>query len=367
MVNKTEGGLPMVLKNALLNGDLCDIEIIDGKISAIGKIDKDGIDLNGNRIYAGLIEIHAHGCIGYDTMDGDKLTEMSVYQAENGITTWYPTTMTMPVDDVQHVTDVDLTKVEGANVPGFHLEGPFISMKYKGAQDPEYVIKPDVKIFNSIKNAKLITIAPEVEGAYDFIKECNAVVCLGHTDATYDEAVKAFECGAKCLTHTFNAMPPLHHRNPGVIGAGMMCNGYAQVIGDGLHVHPAAFIALYKMFTSDRLVIISDTLRAADVPEGEYTLGYQKIIVKDGLARLEDGTIAGSTNNLFKCVKRVIGFGIDADEAFKMASLTPAKLMGIDDAKGSVEIGKDADLIVVDKNYDLKMSMVGGKIYKNEL
>ena len=357
----------MILKNALLNGKTCDIKIEDGKIVGIGAFSEDGIDLKGNKIYAGLIEIHAHGCIGYDTMDGTYLNEMSVYQAENGITSWYPTTVTMDLETLQKVTDTDISSVDGANVLGFHLEGPFINLKYKGGQNPKYVVKPDLQAFNKMKNVKLITIAPEVEGAMNFIKECDAVVCLGHTGADYETGLKAFENGAKCLTHTFNAMPPLHHRNPGVIGSAITANGYVQVIGDGLHVHPAVVNAIYKIFTSERMVIISDTLRAADVPEGEYDVGGQTAIVKDGLARLKDGTIAGSTNNLFKCVQKVISFGIDADEAFKMASLTPADLMGISGSKGSIEIGKDADIIVVDKDYNLMLSMVGGKVYKNVL
>jgi len=355
----------MILKNALLNGNICDIEINNGTIINIGKSNNEGIDLKGNKVYAGLIEIHAHGCIGEDTMDGNNLDKMSVYQAENGITSWYPTTMTMPYDTLRKVVNVDLSKVKGANVLGFHLEGPHIAMKYKGGQNPEYVTPPSIDEFNTLKNAGLVTVAPEVEGGYDFIKKCKAVVCLGHTEANYDEGIKAFKCGAKCLTHTFNAMPPLHHRNPGVIGAAIEENAYAQVICDGMHIHPATVKALYKMFTSDRMIIISDTLRAADLPEGEYEIGGQLCTMKNGLCRLKDGTIAGSTTNLFKCVQKVISFGIDADEAFKMASLTPATLMGIDDKKGTVEVGKDADLIVVDKDYNLLLSMVGGTIYKN--
>ena len=357
----------MILKNALLTKGLFDIEINEGKITSIGKFDEADIDLKGLRVYPGLIEIHAHGCIGHDTMDGNNLDEMSVYQAENGITSWYPTTMTMPYDDLRRVVNVDLSNIKGANVLGFHLEGPHIAMKYKGGQNPEYVILPNTDEFNTLENAALVTVAPEVEGGYDFIKNCKAVVCLGHTEATYEEGVKAFESGAKCLTHTFNAMPPLHHRNPGVIGAAIEKNAYAQVICDGLHVHPAVVKSLYRIFTSEKMIVISDTLRAADVPEGEYELGGQMVTVKDGLCRLKDGTIAGSTTNLFKCVQKLISFGIDADEAFKMASYTPAKLMGISDTKGSVEVGKDADLIVVDDNYNLVLSMVGGTIYKNIL
>lgn len=357
----------MILKNADLNGIIQDIITENGKISFIGKTNDAGIDLKGAKVYPGLIDIHCHGSLGYDTMDGDKLEQMSMYEAENGITSWYPTTMTTPYEAIKSVTDCDIEKIKGANVLGFHLEGPYIAEKYKGAQNPDYIAKPDIKEFKSYRNAKLITLAPEVEGSLEFIKNCEAVVCIGHTDATYDEAVSAFQSGAKCLTHTFNAMPPLHHREPGVIGAAITEGGYAQVISDGLHIHKAAVIALYRMFTSDKMILISDTIRAAGMPDGEYELGGQQMNVKNGVARISDGALAGSTTNLFKCVKKAIEFGIEPDEAFKMASLTPARLMGIDDIKGKIEVGYDSDIIAVDDTYNLVLSMVGEQIYMNNL
>ncbi len=357
----------MVLKNAYLNGTVQDIVTENGKIIFIGKTADDGIDLKGSRVYPGLIDIHCHGCLGYDTMDGDKLNEMSVYEAENGITSWYPTTMTTPYEAIKKVTDADISNIYGANILGFHLEGPYIAEKYKGAQNSKYIAKPNIEEFNTFNNAKLITVAPEVKGCPEFIKECDAVVCIGHTDANYDEAVRAFDCGAKCLTHTFNAMPPLHHREPGVIGAAITEGGYAQVISDGLHIHRAGVLALYRIFTSDKMVLISDTIRAAGMPDGEYELGGQQMTVKNGVARVPDGALAGSTTNLFGCVKKAIEFGIEPNEAFKMASLTPAKLMEIDDCKGKIEVGYDADIIAIDENFNLMFSMVGEKVYTNNL
>ena len=360
----------MLLKNALLNENITDIEILNKKIVSIGKNDSytgEIIDLKGLSVYPGLIEIHAHGCMGYDTMDAKYLSEMSLYQAENGITSWLPTTMTMGFDAVKNVTDEDISNVEGAEVLGFHLEGPYISKKYKGAQNENYIKNPDLEEFKKYNNVRMVTIAPELEGSEEFIKNCGCRVSLGHTDADYETGVAAFKAGAKCLTHTFNAMPPFHHRNPSVIGAAIEENAYVQVISDGFHLHKTVVTALYRIFGSDRMVIISDCLRPTGVADGEYEPGGQMVTVKDGKARLSDGTIAGSTTTLLGCVKKAVEFGIPKEEAFKMASCTPAKLLGLEGRKGEIKVGADADLIAVSDDLTLKLSVAGGKIYKNTL
>lgn len=351
-----------VYKNANIFGNICDIKIQEGKIAAIGNVEEDGIDLNRNYVLPGLIDIHCHGCMGYDTMDGIYLNEMSEYQAKNGVTTWYPTTMTMSTEDLQRVACVDTDNIRGANIPGFHIEGPYISKKYKGAQNEKYIKNPNIEEFNTFKNAKLVTIAPELEGAEEFIKACGAVVCIGHTEADNDTGLKAFDAGAKCLTHTFNAMPPLHHRNPSVVGAAIEKNGYAQVICDGFHIHKSVITALYRIFGAERMVLISDALCCTGVPDGEYMSGGLRVTVREGQARLDDGTIAGSSTNLFGCVKKAIEFGIPVNDAFRMASQTPAELMGIN--KGRIEEGYDADFIVLDKDYNLIHTVIGGKIFE---
>ena len=243
---------------------------------------------------------------------------------------------------------------DGANIPGFHMEGPFISEKYIGAQNPKYIRLSDDAVLEELGNVKLITVAPELSGMASFIPKAAAVgtrVCIGHTDCNYNEAVRAFESGAVCLTHTFNAMPPLHHREPGPIGAAIMSNAYVQVICDGIHIHKAAITALYRIFGSECMVLISDSMRATGIDDGEYMFGGQKVVVRGGVARTEDGALAGSTSTLYSCVMKAIEFGIPADEAFAMASRTPANMMGV--KKGRIEAGYDADFIVVDEDYRL--------------
>ncbi len=245
---------------------------------------------------------------------------------------------------------------------GFHAEGPYISKKYKGAQDERFIRRPDIAEFEGLPNIKIVTVAPEVEGALEFIENCKAIVALGHTDSDYDTAVLAIEKGAKCLTHTFNAMPPMLHRAPSVIGAAIEKNIYAQLICDGLHVNRGAVWALYRALGADRVVLISDSVQTAGLPDGEYTSGGLKVTLKNGICRLLDGTIAGSSSFLLDCVKKAIEFGIPEADAFKMASETPAKLLGVN--KGKIEVGYDADFIVLDDEYNLQKTVIAGEIYR---
>ena len=349
------------LKNLTLYGKTVDIGIEDGKIAAIEDRDprREGTDFGGAKVYPGLIDIHSHGCIGLDTCTGG-VEEMADWQLAHGITTWYPTTMTVSREDIIKATEVDISFKHGANVPGFHLEGPFINLKYKGAQNPEYVIPPSLDMVKECKNVKLITVAPEVEGAIEFIKNTDAVVAIGHTDCDYDTAMEAFRAGAKSLTHTFNCMNGIHHRNPGPIPAGMDSGAYAQLITDGKHIHPSVVRSLYKMYGADRITLISDSIQATAVGDGSYVFGGLDIVVKDGVARTLGGNRAGSTTNLFECVKCAISFGICEEDAVKMASTTPAELMGLN--KGRIEVGYDADLIIVDNDFNLIKAIARGEL-----
>ena len=349
-----------VYKNAILNSSLTDIVTENGKITYIGKTDENGIDLEGQRIIPGLVDIHTHGCAGVDTMD-NKLKEMSICHAKHGVTSYCPTTMTAMLSEVDKITDVDTSKIPGANILGFHLEGPYISYEYKGAQNAKYIQTPDYKNFSQIKNVSMVTIAPEVEGAMDFIKQCKCVVSLGHTGADYDTAIKAIENGANCLTHTFNAMPPIHHRNPSVIGAAIAKNIYVQVICDGLHIHPSVILMLYKTFGPERMVVISDSMRATGLADGKYELGGQEVFVHGKEARLADGTIAGSVTPLIKAVKNLIDWGIPEEDAIKMASTTPAQLVKAN--KGVLEVGYDADFVIVDNDFNVLKTIINGKIF----
>ncbi len=351
-----------IYKNLKLYDEIVDIAVENGIIKKVGTTDESGIDCTGLCVYPGLFDIHLHGCNGYDTMDEGALSHIAENEGKNGTTSFLPTTMTVAMEDIKKVTDVDIDNIRGARIPGFHLEGPYISPKYKGAQNEIYIRKPNIDEFNSIKNIKMVTVAPEIEGAAEFIEKCEAVVSVGHTDSDYDTAIKAIEKGAKCLTHTFNAMPPLHHRKPGVIGAAVVENIYVQVICDGVHLHKGAVMALYKMFGRDRMILISDSMRAAGLPDGQYDLGGQNVIVKDGVARLADGTIAGGTSFLWQCVKKAVEFGIPKEDAVIMATRTPATLMKV--KCGEVKEGYSADLIFADEDMDIKTVLINGEKVK---
>lgn len=350
-----------IYKNALLKNEYIDICVENGKISFIGKIEEDGIDLKGNKILPGLIDIHSHGCGGFDTMDGE-IERMALVYADNGTTSWLPTTMTADYESLKKISDINIADIHGANVLGFHFEGPYISEKYKGAQNSIHIRKPDIKEFSEFENVKMVTIAPEIDGGMEFIKQCNCVVSLGHTNADYNTTIKAIEAGASCLTHTFNAMPPIHHREPGVIGAATLKNIYAQVICDGIHIHKGAIYILYKLFGADKMILISDSMRATGFPDGEYELGGQAVYVKGKEARLADGTLAGSVSTLLDCVKCAIEFGIPEEDAVKMATENPARLIGV--KKGRIEAGYDADFITVDNEFNLNNVIISGEIYK---
>ena len=347
------------LKNLRLFGELVNIGVENGKIAEIISADSfvDGEDFGGAKIYPGLIDIHSHGAVGIDTMDAE-LETLAKYYLDRGVTTWYPTTMTMSREDVNKVTSQKLP-ANGANIPGFHLEGPFLNPAKCGAQDPAHITAPSTEWLEGMDNVKLITVAPESEGGIDFISRVNAVVCIGHTTADYDTACAAFSAGAKCLTHTFNAMPSIAHRAPGPIVAGADMGAYAQIICDGIHIHPAVIRMAVRMFGKDKIILISDSMCATGLSDGEYCLGGLPTFVNGGVATLKDGTLAGSTVNLFECVKRAISFGIPEEDAVKMASENPARLMGLN--KGKIAVGMDADFIIVNDEFELLRSVARGE------
>lgn len=348
-----------VLKNCKVLGEITDIVIKDGTIEMVGKTDLDGTDIGGKKVYPGLFDIHCHGYGGHDTMDGGKLVEMSELLASAGTTSWLPTTMTMDFETIKRATDL-IPSTNGAEILGFHMEGPYINEKYKGAQNSKFIKDPEISEYSTLKNIKMVTIAPELPNSIDFIKKCDAVVSIGHTDCSFDQAISAMEAGADCLTHTFNAMPPLHHREPGPIGAAIDKNAYVQVISDGIHLHPAVVRTLFRLFGKDRMVLISDCMRAGGLPDGKYEFGGMEMTVKDKIARTDGGALAGSTSTLLECVKKAIEFGIPEEDAFYMASTTPATLMKVN--KGQIKEGFAGDLIVLDEDLNLTNVIIGGKI-----
>lgn len=353
----------MWINNAVLDGKTVNIKTENGRIKTITEhFAETGFDADGAQVIPGLIDVHTHGCAGMDTMDAN-FGPMCSFYAEHGTTSFLPTTMTMPTEDLISVTESE-TNFRGANILGFHLEGPYISPLKKGAQNEKYIKLPNYEEFKHFKSVKMMTIAPEVEGAEEFIKRAckDCVMSIGHTCADYDQSISAIDAGANCLTHTFNAMPPFSHRAPGPIGAGFVRHIYAQLICDGFHVQKAAVLALYKLFGPDRLTLISDSIRPAGLPDGEYESGGLAVTLRDKAARLHDGTIAGSSAMLLDCVKKAVEFGIPKRDAVRMASETPANMLGVN--KGRVCEGYDADLLLVDDTLDLKHVIIGGELFK---
>ncbi len=353
----------MIIKNAFSGEKNKNIVIENGVISDIteGHTDRYDIDADGKKVIPGLIDIHTHGMLGLDTMDAD-FEPLCIAYAKYGTTSLLPTTMTMCYDDLLRVVNAK-TGFSGANILGFHLEGPYISPKYKGAQDENNIKIPEYSEFKKFKNVKMITVAPEVKNGLDFIKKVSGetVVSIGHTACDYEIAVKAIENGANCLTHTFNAMAPMLHRAPGPIGAGAEKHIYAQIICDGLHVHKAAFLAAYSMFGADRLCLISDSIRPAKLADGEYESGGLPVVLKDNEIRLKgNNSLAGSCATLLDCVKKAIEFGIDEKSAVKMATETPANLLKI--KKGRIKKGYDADILILDNDFNICNVIIGGRV-----
>ncbi len=322
----------------------------------------------------GLVDIHFHGCKGADMCDGttEALDVITAYEASVGVTSVCPATMTIQRDELLSVMKNagDYNYHGGAHLVGINMEGPFISPSKKGAQAAENIMRCDYDYFCELQDAahgliKLVDIAPEESGAIDFIDRVrgSVVVSIAHTAADYDTAVEAIEHGASHATHLYNAMPPLHHRNPGVIGAvrdSKKC--HAELICDGVHIHPSVIRATFAMFGAERMILISDSMRATGLEDGEYTLGGQAVTVRGPLATLHDGTIAGSATNLMDCMRFTVRqAGIPLEEAIMCATANPAKEIGIYDEAGSISAGKRADFVLLNDDLDIVSVYIDGK------
>ncbi len=352
----------MILENAIIGGQRKAIAFEAGKMIDVAEAKENTrIDLKGKRVIPGLVDIHSHGCAGYDTMDAD-FEPMCRFYAEHGTTSWFPTTMTMSYESLKRVTEAQ-TDFPGANILGLHFEGPYICEKYKGGQKAKYIQLPSLDKFRQFKNVKMITMAPEVEGGMEFIRRVSGdcVVSLGHTSCDYETAMRAIDAGARCLTHTFNAMPPLLHREPGPIGAAIDKDIYVQFICDGFHIARPVIIGAYRIFGPEKMVLISDSVRCAYLPDGDYDVGGTTVHLRNRQIRLDDGTISGSCATLWDCVKKAVAFGIPFEDAVRMATRTPAELMGV--KKGRLEPGWDADLLIIDDDMEIHTVIINGNVF----
>ena len=352
----------------------------DGRFGQVlpDRIPEDAYDLEGATVIPGLVEVHSHGNSGCDFSDGDYegLKTMARYYLSCGVTSFAPASMTLPYEVLEKAFATARRLVEEnpagcAKLRGIHMEGPYFSYKKRGAQNPDYLKEPDFEGFQKLYEGcgglvRIVDVAPELSGAADFIRKASRLctVSVAHTDADYNHAKTAFSSGASHLTHLYNAMPAISHRNPGVIPAAAECpHVRAELICDGLHAHPSAIRLAFSVFGAERMIIVSDSGRCAGQPEGtEFDLGGQTAKVIDGVARLADGTIACSATNLWQCLVNAISFGISEEAAVRACTLNPASALGVQGEVGSIAPGKVADFVVCSPDYAKKRVYLAGKL-----
>jgi len=349
-----------------------DVWVKDGHIAGTGDPATTIINAQGLYVSPGFIDLQVNGGAGHNFEDAnpEEIRKIVDFYVSHGTTGLLPTTVTALIAGIRATID----RVKRAGHPavlGMHIEGPFISEKRKGAQNPDYIIGPSVERFDELVSGheefiKIVTLAPErpdAERLITRIEEIGAVPSLGHSDAIYDEAIASIEHGIGLFTHMFNAMREFHHRAPGAVRAALASDVMVELIADGIHVHPGAMKLLYKAKDPDRICLITDAISAAGLADGEYRLGGLQVFVKDGTARLADGTLAGSTLTMDKAVKNFMtASGCSLPEAVKAASLNPARLLGIANRKGSIEEGKDADLVIFDPDFNVLYTIIGGDV-----
>lgn len=365
------GGKVYDVRDGFVQRDVC----IDGACIADASNCGQTYDLTGYYVIPGLTDVHFHGAMGHDFSDGDAegLQAMADYELSRGVTQICPAGMTLDREALlamcANARRHRETAKGGADLVGINLEGPFLSPEKKGAQNGAWLRNPDVALFRELQNeakglVKLVSVAPELPGALDFIQQVGERVCvsIAHTTADYETALSAFQAGARQVTHLYNAMPPFAHRAPGVVGAAFDTpESRVELICDGVHVHPSVVRATFRMFGPDRVILISDTMRAAGMPDGDYTLGGQDVHVEGRRATLADGTLAGSATDLMACMVTAVQMGIPLHHAVKAAAVNPARAIGIYSRVGSLEPGKRANLVLLYRDLQVREVIFRGR------
>ena len=359
--------------HSFVPGDL----YIDGERLTASSANADGEIVEATGLYAlpGLLDLHFHGAVGYDLCDADPagLQAIADFEAQHGVTAICPATMTFPEEKLREVMRCAAAhrNGQGADLVGINMEGPFINPDKAGAQDPQYVIQADVGMLERLQEAaggliRLVDVAPEIPGNLDFIRQMSDQVriSIAHTKTDYGMAAQAFKAGAKQLTHTYNAMPPMAHREPGPIPAGAEYGSDAELIADGIHVHPAMVRLLFRLYGPEHILLISDSMRACGLPDGDYTLGGQAVTVRGKKAVLTEkpDTIAGSVTCLYDCMREaVINMGIPLEHAVQAASENPARALGVSRDYGTLSPGAYANVILADMELTIRAVYLKGK------
>ena len=373
---RVTGGQVFDLEKGFIERDVC----TDGPLLASASSDGRMLDASGCYVIPGLVDVHFHGCVGEDFSDAspEGLQRMADFELSQGVTYICPAGMTLPEDQLtaicRNAAAHRAKNAGGAQLVGLHLEGPFLSTAKKGAQNGDFLHDPDSAMLRRLQKAaegcvKLVTVAPEQPGAMDFIRAAVAdgiAVSVGHTTADYDTAAAAFAAGADHATHLYNGMPPLHHRSPGVIGAAFDDpKVQVELICDGIHIHSSVVRATFRLFGAERVILISDSLRATGMPDGQYPFGGQEIEVHGNCATIlgHPETLAGSVTSLMGCLRQAVAFGVPLADAVRAASYNPARSIGIDRQAGSLDTGKEASLILLDRE-DLSIRAI---VFQGEL